>query len=163
MSRNKILNKIKMKKLITIYGAIMLASLILTSCGGDPTEQVISDSLSTGKEYFQTTSDYFWGKSWLTFDGGTVEFTVRSKDGWGNTIDNKDVMGKYTVINNNGSYTIEPDFGRESINIEYLTGGTRPKRRDVDYPLPKILKVELDSLNNILIQNWKIVKPTVEE
>lgn len=153
---------------MTIFGAILFASIILTSCGGGvgskekPPEQVISDSLATGKEYFQNTLDYFFGQSWLEFEGGTVEFTVRSKDGWGNTIDNKEVTGKYTVVDNNGSYTIECDFGRESINIDYLTGGTRPKRRDVDYPLPRILKTEMDSLNNVLIKGWDLIKPDTE-
>jgi hypothetical protein len=164
----------KLFKLKIGFLTMACASMFLVSCGGDnsaeskeleeqkSTEQVILDSLSTGKEYFQNTLDYFFGQSWITFEGGTVEFTVRSKDGWGNTIDNKDVMGKYTVINNNGSYSIESDFGRESVNIQYLTGGTKPKRREVDYPLPKILKVEFDSLNNVIIKNWIIVKPKVE-
>lgn len=162
----KNLNSIRMKNVILII--VLITPAFIISCGGSGSkeksaEEIISDSLSNGSEYFQNTLDYFFGQSWLTFDDATVEFTVRSMDGWGNTIDRRNITGKYRVVNNDKSYTLELDFGRENINIDYLTGGTRPLRRNVDYPLPKFLKVELDSLNKLVIKNWQLVKPKEPE
>lgn len=162
----KNLNLIRMKNVILII--VLITPAFIISCGGSGSkeksaEEIITESLSTGREYYQSTFDYFFGQSWLNFDGATVEFSVRSRDGWDNTIDWKNITGKYSIANYDNSYTLELDFGREDINIDYLTGGTRPKRRNLDYPLPKYLKVELDSLNKLTIKNWKLVKPKEED
>lgn len=142
----------------------MAASVFMfTSCGGSgsetaegaevleiTTEQVISDTLSHNKEYYNVTSDnnQFW-KTWLTFNGSTVVFTVKTQDIY-RTFGRNEIMGKYSVVDNKGIYTLELDFGAENIEVDtkYL-----PKK----YQLPKFLEVELDSLNNVVIRGWKIV------
>ncbi len=50
MSKNKILKLKKMKKLMTIFGAMLIASFMLTSCSQNPTEIKISD-LKTACDY----------------------------------------------------------------------------------------------------------------
>jgi len=145
-----------MKKIMTIIGAIVVASFMMTSCGGNKVapEQVIADSLATGKKYYQKTKN-FEGGSWLTFEGPTVVFTIYSlSTTWSGyrIIERKDITGKYAVINNNGSFTIECDFGIQSINLKLSYN----KEETSDCPLPIVLVVEMDSLNNVHIKNWEI-------
>lgn len=156
------IRKMKLLKLKIGFLTMACASMFLVSCGGTQkevtevleirTEQIISDTLSRNKEYYNVTADnnQFW-KTWLTFKGSTVVFTIVTQDYY-TTFGRNEIMGKYNVVDNKGVYTIDLDFGSE--NIEVATKYS-PKK----YLLPKFLEVELDSLNHVVIKGWEIVNP----
>ncbi|MEO4004623.1 hypothetical protein [Flavobacterium sp. CAU 1735] len=152
-----------MKKLI-IIGITLFTSIFYYGCKKTSDKEATNLSNESkesslviplkGNEYFKKTTNYFLGKSWLTFKDQSVEFMICSLDGWGNTINKRNIMGKYKVTGN----TIEIDFGRESVNIEYLTGGFNPIRKDVDYPLPSILSFSINN-GKVIIDDWRLLEP----
>ena len=89
MSRNKILNKIKMKKVMTIFGAILIALTIFTSCGGGEkkeTNEVTIKPKSTSikgdlGDYFEVVDkDYVIKVEEGSFMGGVISVEVKRTD-----------------------------------------------------------------------------------
>ena len=148
-----------MRKSIKIIGLLIFTISILTGC--KKSIEIIKEEppITINGEYGKLTLDYFFGKSFLKFNGQIVDFTVCSMDGWGNIINRRDLTGKYKLTDNgNGSYILELDFGKNTVNMDYLTGGFEPTRENVDYPLPEFLPVSIDSLNNVTINGWDKIK-----
>lgn len=58
MSRNKIINNIKMKKVMTIFGAIMITLFMLTSCGGPDPSSIATKTFKSGYYYLFFKNDH---------------------------------------------------------------------------------------------------------
>lgn len=153
---------------MTIFGAIMISSIILTSCGGNSNNDTINELLSKKDHYYykSPSGEIYMSSEFLTFHESSVDYMLTSSEISGGSADRVDLTGTYSITKEkDGKYLIQCDFGVTSQEVRYYKGfrGMRPISGETVHTFPRILRAEIDSLNNVIIENWYLQKPSNEQ
>lgn len=133
MSRNETLNKIKMKKVMTIFGAILFASVILTSCGGG------NDKLTLTLDKVTITGD---SKDYIEVVPGTYE-VKKSKGTLGEELQ---LSLKFKVTNSYDQNKIGDDTGIGNLSLQVTDQSGTPI--DLDFSPAGVS--DWDKINSLL-------------